>query len=128
MNSHDAAARRRLSCAAEITRGGGRGRGDGGVSEFRAEIGDGFAGGFEGSGKLFDGFDGDAVVERPGFGVRGNVGLVVAADEVDFVVGGWGFGVESEAGEAECGEQGVAAVHPAMTLAVALAALGRFFL
>ena len=75
------------------------------------EGGDGEAGGVEGAGELLDGFQGDGIEKRPGFGIGRYVGGVLGADEVNLVVDGGGFGVEPEAGKAECGELGLAIRH-----------------
>ena len=57
---------------------------------------------------MLDSFQCGGVEEQPGFGVGRNIGSVLSADEVNFVVGGRGFGVEPEAGKAERGEIGLA--------------------
>ena len=81
------------------------------AAEFFAEFRYGDAGGVEGAGELFDGFQGGGVKERPRLGIGRDIGSVLSADEVNFVVGGRGFGVEPEAGTTERGEIGLAIRH-----------------
>ena len=81
------------------------------AAEFFAEGGDGEAGGVESAGELLDGFQGGGVKERPRLGIGRDIGSVLSADEVNFVVGGRGFGVEPEAGITEGGEIGLAIRH-----------------
>ena len=81
------------------------------AAEFFAEGSYSLAGGVESTGKLFDGFQGDGIEKRPGFGVGRNIGGVFGADEVNLVIGGRGFGVEPEAGKTEGGEIGLAIRH-----------------
>ncbi len=86
--------------------------GEGAVAaEFFAEFRYGLAGGVESAGELLDGFQRGGVEEGPGFAVGGNVGGVLGADEVNLVIGGWGFGVEAETGKTERGEIGLAIRH-----------------
>ena len=81
------------------------------ATEFFTEFRDGLAGGVESAGELFDGFQRGGVEEGPGFGVGRNVGGVLGADEVNLVIGGRGFGVETEAGKTERGEISLAVRH-----------------
>ena len=75
------------------------------AAEALAYVADGVEDGFHRAGEGFGGFNGGLEVKGPGFGVRGEIGRVLGADEADFVVGVRGVGVESVTGETQQARQ-----------------------